>query len=262
MRHWKQLWWIVPLGLLAIAYQMNQETLYKNAARQKARTAGAPSCRHLKSWLVQPGKYFVCRDEYALNLNPKTKMADWVAYCSDRSSISGSGEQSRDWEPDPAFPEYAQMEPEDYRRIGVAKYDRGHQAPLASFRGMNWRVTNYTTNITPQSAELNRGAWVQLEKYERSLVAKHGDACIITGPYFVKGEERKNILPEADETYTTPSGYWKIIFYQNNVESYIYDQLTPSGVDFKLGRVCNDEVERFTGFLISDRTDDFKYCPN
>jgi endonuclease G len=187
-------------------------------------------------------------------------MANWVAYCSDRSSISGSEEQSRDWEPDPAFPESVQLEPNDYEGIGKVGYDRGHQAPLASFRGMNWKTTNYTTNITPQAAALNRGAWVQLEKYERSLVTRYGSACVITGPYFEPDDPLPK-LPNADEPYQVPSGYWKVIAYQEGIESYVYDQLTPTGVDFQLGRTCNDEVERFSRFLISDRTDDAKYCP-
>jgi endonuclease G len=186
-------------------------------------------------------------------------MADWVAYCSDRDSISGSEEQSRDWEPDPAFPESAQLEPDDYRGIGSIEYDRGHQAPLASFRGMNWETTNYTTNITPQAAALNRGAWVALEKYERSLVTRHGEACIITGPYYQDSLPAK--LPNADEPHQIPSGYWKIIAYQDTIESFVYDQSTPSGVDFKLGKTCNDEVERFASFLISDRTSDKEFCP-
>ena len=47
--------------------------------------------------------------------------------------------------------------------------DRGHQAPLATFKGKNWQETNYTTNITPQKPQLNRGVWLDLERYERSL---------------------------------------------------------------------------------------------
>lgn len=258
--YFKQLWWIVPITLLAIAYRMNQAPAPINPSQKSDRQNLAAGCRHLEPWLVHPGQYFVCRDEYALDLDPATKMARWVAYCSNQSSISGNSEQSRDWKPDPAFPKSVQLEPDDYQGIGSIGYDRGHQAPLASFRGMNWEVTNYTTNITPQAAALNRGAWVALEKYERSLIMKNGKACVITGPYY-EPDSPVVQLPNADESHKVPSGYWKIIVFNNNIESFVYDQLTPSGVDFKLGRTCNDEVERFSGFLISDRVNDFSYCP-
>ena len=39
----------------------------------------------------------------------------------------------RDWEKDPDLPETVQLEPEDYKSVSKAGYDRGHQAPLATF---------------------------------------------------------------------------------------------------------------------------------
>ena len=48
--------------------------------------------------------------------------------------------------------------------------ERGHQAPLASFTGTaHWKDTNYLSNITPQKAALNGGAWGLLEQRVRNL---------------------------------------------------------------------------------------------
>lgn len=256
--HWKQTWWIVPISLIGIAYYLddNNSKQELGSRREFNRTFSKNAvntnnnCEHISPWNVSPGQYFICRETYALSMNPQSKMADWVSYCVDKNSITSNGtEQNRYWEPDPGLPESAQLEPNDYQGVGKLGYDRGHQAPLATFKGGNWQETNYTSNITPQKAELNRGAWLKLENYERSLIREYGEICTITGPYFQVGNEFQK-LTGADESHTVPSGYWKIIKYGNKIEGYLYSQDTPRNVDFKLGAVSIDEIERFTGFDI------------
>ena len=255
---WKLLWWIIPIALIGIAWNLWQQ-------QQTPQTISTPrdfnqtsDCEHLQPWTVQPGKHFVCRETYALSMNPETKMADYVAYCIDRNSITGSSEQDRRWEPDPDLPENVQLEPADYEGVGKLGYDRGHQAPLASFRGENWQETNYTSNITPQKAELNRGVWLQLEKHERKLVQQYGSICTITGPYY--DDMAMFPLAKADEKHKVPNGYWKIISYGGKTEGYLYEQETPRGVPFEAGRACIPEIERYTGFDIST-VEDSEYCP-
>ena len=71
-------------------------------------------------------------------MNSESKMADWVAYCADKNNlINDNIEQNRDWEKDPDLPETVQLEASDYRQVSKAGYDRGHQAPLATFKGKN-----------------------------------------------------------------------------------------------------------------------------
>jgi len=189
---------------------------------------------------------------YALSMNQESKLADWVAYCVDRNSITDSGEeQNRVWEPDPDLPESVQLEPSDYRGVGKLGYDRGHQAPLATFRGENWQETNYTSNITPQNADLNRGAWLALERYERSLIKEYGKICTITGPYYEEALAMVE-LTNSDESHMVPNGYWKIIKYDDNkIEGYLYEQDTPRSADFRLGETSIDKIERFSGFNIN-----------
>ena len=198
-----------------------------------------------------PGKYFVCRKTYALSMNYESKMADWVAYCADKNNlINDNIEQNRDWEKDPDLPETVQLEPSDYRQVSKAGYDRGHQAPLATFKGKNWQETNYTSNITPQKPQLNRGVWLDLEKYERSLIKKHGKVCTITGPYYEESLRMPNLI-YADESHIVPNGYWKIIKYSGKTEGYLYKQDTPKDVDYKLGSISPEKIESFAGFEIN-----------
>ncbi|MGB3511460.1 MAG: DNA/RNA non-specific endonuclease [Microcoleaceae cyanobacterium] len=261
--YWKKTWWIAPISLIAIAYYLSPklgelELKPGDGSRREfsrnntTTTVLTDNCEHISPWNVSSGEYFVCRGTYALSMNSQSKMADWVAYCVDKNSITSNGEeQDRDWEPDPNLPGSVQLEPNDYRGVGALGYDRGHQAPLATFRGQNWQETNYTSNITPQKAELNRGAWLKLENYERSLIREYGNICTITGPYYQNGIESSK-LSNADEAHIIPSGYWKIIKYgDNKIEGYLYAQDTPRDADFKLGAISIDEIERFTGFEIN-----------
>jgi endonuclease G len=207
--HWKQTWWIFPISLIGIASCLsdNNSKQELGSRREFNRTFSRSAvntnnnCEHIAPWNVSPGQYFICRETYALSMNPESKMADWVSYCVNTKSITSDGsEQNRRWEPDPSLPESSQLEPNDYRGVGALGYDRGHQAPLATFKGENWQETNYTSNITPQKAELNRGAWLKLENYERSLIKKYGKVCTITGPYYEELLTMPNLI-YADESH-------------------------------------------------------------
>lgn len=94
----------------------------------------------------------------------------------------------------------------------MLKVDRGHQAPLASFKGTPyWSQTNYLSNITPQKAALNQGPWKRVEDAVRVLAATH-TVYVITGPLY---ERDMPPLPKASKSHRVPSGYWKIIAVQN-----------------------------------------------
>ena len=188
---------------------------------------------------------FICRETYALSSNDATKFADWVAYMVKPENFECKVEQKRNWKADPKISLEETLEPEDYQRANKElKTDRGHQAPLASFKCGNWQETNYLSNITPQKAALNQGAWKDLEKGVRSLARKHGEVFVITGPVY---ERPMPPLPSADESHKIPSGYYKIITFNGQTQAYFFDQNTPSGTDFRSGRTSINEIERKTG---------------
>ncbi|BAW96616.1 DNA/RNA non-specific endonuclease [[Synechococcus] sp. NIES-970] len=195
------------------------------------------------------------RSIYCLSANPETKFADWVAFRLDRETITGSSNQDREWAADPDLHRDVTLEPEDYRGAYQAhNYDRGHLAPLASFRGGNWYKTNYLSNITPQKADLNRGAWKDLEEYERDLVRRYGEVHTIVGTAYDARDStspRKTQLPNADEPHQIPDYFWRIITYNNTTEAYIFSQDTPLGADFRLGKISPRELEQYTGLTFS-----------
>jgi endonuclease G len=174
----------------------------------------------------------IIRDIYALSSNDTTKFADWVAYRLDHDTVAGNVETQRRWKADPWLDDSETLEPGDYDGAhATLKTDRGHQAPLASFKGTSsWAETNYLSNITPQKSNLNQGPWQELEDKVRDLVEEGYTVYVMTGPLY---EREMSQLPNADEPHKVPSGYWKIILVQLSepydsirAASFIFDQET------------------------------------
>jgi endonuclease G len=147
-------------------------------------------------------------------------------------------------------------------RRGALDVDRGHQAPLASFKATTyWADTNYYSNITPQKSDLNQGPWVKIEEMERDL-ARAGDVVyVMTGPLY---ERDMPPLPNCDEPHRVPSGYWKIVATQSGddtstirVAAFIFDQDTPRDADPLDYQVAVDEIESRAHLdFMSDLLDD------
>lgn len=158
-------------------------------------------------------------DIYLLCNNGETKFADWVTYVVSPETISGSGKTTRCWKADPMLSPAETLEPADYKGAHAALHtDRGHQAPLASFKGTScWAETNYLSNITPQMSELNQGPWRLLEEHVRDLARQGYQVYVMTGPLY---ERPMPTLPGADEPHRVPSGYWKICVTQDRPEPF------------------------------------------
>ena len=172
----------------------------------------------------------IIRDIYALSSNDETKFADWVAYRLDEETVTGDVKTARKWKSDPWLHENETLEKSDYDDAhSTLKTDRGHQAPLASFKGTQcWSDTNYLSNITPQRSDLNQGPWKKLEEKVRDLVTAGNVVYVITGPLY---EREMVALPKANEPHKVPSGYWKIVITQsgpdyNSIQtgSFMFDQ--------------------------------------
>ena len=152
----------------------------------------------------------IFREIYTLSSNDETKLADWVAYVVRVENFDSGGKTARVWAADPWLGDAETLEPDDYKGANAALgTDRGHQAPLASFRSTKyWSYTNYLSNITPQDSDLNQGPWLQLENQERAWARDGFEVYVLTGPIHGKLFSR---LPAADEEHSVPEGYWKSI---------------------------------------------------
>ena len=192
----------------------------------------------------------IIREIYALSSNDSTKFADWVAYQLDPGTVTGDVQTKRKWKVDPYLAPNETLEPDDYTGAHDAlKTDRGHQAPLASFKGTPyWHQTNYLSNITPQKSNLNQGPWRVLEERVRKFVRAGNTVHVITGPLYEKEDEE---LPQSDEEHIVPSGYWKIIIFQQKNDimtaAFIFSQNTARDARTSDHLVSIDEIERRCG---------------
>lgn len=149
--------------------------------------------------------------------------------------VMGGLSLGRNWKADPWLDDNETLEPsgpDDYKGVGDANIDRGHLAPLGSFKGTRhaWQ-TNYLSNITPQKKDLNRHSWKCLEGMVRKLLPKrYQNVWVITGPLYEDDPPKK--LPDTDEDHLMPSGFWKIIIVKPGdnasikVAAYIFNQDT------------------------------------
>lgn len=158
----------------------------------------------------------IIRDIYALSNNDDNKFADWVAYRLTVLEVMGKNDPKREWRNDPWLDENETLTAKPKRKDSyegahdVLQVDRGHQAPLASFKGtLSFYQTNYYSNITPQKSELNQGPWEALESAVRDIVKTNKVVYVMTGPLY---NEEMPKLPRETKKHTVPSGYWKIIF--------------------------------------------------
>ncbi|UXD25294.1 Nuclease precursor [Yersinia enterocolitica] len=191
----------------------------------------------------------IIRNVYTLNNNSSTKFANWVAYkVTEDSQASG---RSRIWMQEPNLPASDTLAPAAYLdAYGQLALDRGHQAPLSSLGGHDdWTALNYLSNITPQKANLNRGAWARLEDQERKLAnsAEVTEVYSVTGPLF---ENDIATLP-ADGSVQIPSGYWKVIFIgtspdQGQYAAFLMEQGIPRSARFCDYQVTVDVIEEKT----------------
>ena len=207
----------------------------------------------------------IIRDVYAACTNDTTKFADWVAYRLTPKEVLGSLDLERKWRADPWLDPSETLEPQgpdDYAGAYTALgYDRGHLAPLGSFTGsVEASSVHYYSNIVPQTRELNRGPWRVLEEEVRALVMAHGEVFVVTGCLYDGAPMPP--LPEADESHTVPTGFFKVVVVPDTtgssaeIRAYAMPQRVRSGTVPEDFRTTVDDIERRSGLDLFWRLDD------
>lgn len=193
------------------------------------------------------------RPIYTLSNNRTTKFADWVAYRVTPSTIDGPS-RSRNFRSDPAISSSYTLETSDYRDAhAILGTDRGHQVPLAAFSNTAyWNDTNYLSNITPQSSNLNQGPWVRLETAVRNHARAGNNVYVITGPLH---ETFFGQLPRANEGHQVPSGYFKVVATISSsgfvrAAGFIMEQDSQRQDNFCSKETTINEIEQRTGLNI------------
>lgn len=150
--------------------------------------------------------HYRCRRSFDAVTSGVTRQPLWVAEVINDASIrmARSLERVDDFHPDEDIPAGDRAELSDYRGSG---YDRGHMAPNGDMPTRESQVQSFglSLNIVPQNAELNRGAWADLEKSVRRQTSA-GPVFIVTGPGY-KGQ-----LQKIKDRLFIPTHVWKAIY--------------------------------------------------
>lgn len=185
---------------------------------------------------------------FTLSYANNHRQAEWVAY-----ELLGKNLAKEDFERSTSFKPDERVDPEfrvKHSDYTSTDFDRGHLAPAADF---SWNkegieTTFFTTNISPQDPQFNRGIWKQLESAVRGWATQHEHLYVVTGPILT--ERAKKRFPKEKNYIAVPQRYYKVLL------NYIDDK--PIAIGFILKNedsqnhlstfvVSIDEVEKITG---------------
>ena len=131
------------------------------------------------------------------------------------------------------------------------KYDRGHQVPAnhMDYSALAIKQTNYMTNILPQTANMNRGAWLQTEKITECY-RDIAELLVIGGVIWGNNEADDYFLQS--HGVRTPDAYWKVIIRGTGQDEQAIAWIVPNSQDATAKRldqylVSVDDIENAIG---------------
>ncbi len=184
----------------------------------------------------------VCHLGYIVGHNNDMKTPDWVVEHLTFKQVSGTAtRKGASFKSEPEVPAAARAQTKDYAK---SKFDQGHQAPAADFKGSKEQLfdTFFLSNSVPQvGIGFNRHIWQELEEHIQTLVkTTRQDLYVITGPVYQKSKaqtvkktadacrnevtipvlEKKSICPEnrddprikCEAGVAIPAALYKIIY--------------------------------------------------
>lgn len=130
-------------------------------------------------------------------------------------------------------------------------YDRGHQVPANHLDNSDKAIkqTNFITNILPQTAQMNRGAWELTEEIIECY--RDIDELLVMGGV-IWGNNPKDDYFLISHGVETPDAFWKVIIRGMGQDERVIAWIVPNNTQAtrkNLDRylVTVDELERMTG---------------
>jgi endonuclease G len=144
------------------------------------------------------------KPQFVLSYHNTNGTPNWVSWHLQPSDL-GKADRQNDFRPDPALPsQFTHVLPRDYTGSG---FDRGHlcNSEDRTRNDADNSATFVMTNIVPQTPDLNRGPWVKLESYARTLVRQGNKLSIIAGC------SGMHTTIGRTNSVTVPTACWKVI---------------------------------------------------
>lgn len=181
---------------------------------------------------------------FRLSFNPHRHTPNWVGWELLASETDGPISRSNQFWQDESVKGCPAVY--DYKNSG---YDRGHLCPSADQKWSQNAMSDcfVLTNICPQDASLNRGAWQTLEKKERLWAQRDSAIVIIAGPLY-QPSDSKTI---GDSKILVPSAFFKAFCapYINKPRAiaFVYPNMSAPG-NMENYVMTIDQLESLTGF--------------
>lgn len=175
--------------------------------------AGVPA------YTAKPGDQEICHKNYAVIHSCAVKAPAAVFEHLTIATMSGPAKRKDDFRPDPLVTPNCSATLADYATVGKT-HDRGHMSPA----GNNTTDADimsesfFLSNMQPQLANNNRGAWRLLESAEREWARQPGtDYYIISGGIWDTG------YTKTGNGLGIPTRLYKIVYEKNSkkVKAYI-----------------------------------------
>ncbi len=124
---------------------------------------------------------------------------------------TGNFKRSSKFYLDPKVPkECQQYSGKSYKAANGSKYDRGHLVPAnhLDYSKTAIKASNSMTNILPQAANMNRGAWLMTEEVTECY--RDIDELLVVGGV-IWGNDPSNDYFVKSHGVKTPDAFWKVI---------------------------------------------------
>lgn len=226
------------------------ESLKLEKIQQSLEEAGLPA--------LQDGDELVKHSALALAYANQFEQARWVAHMIIPDVMKGTVFRTNDFRADEKVKAGSAVEADYFLKKMKADstfeydgfgYDRGHLAPSADFRWSKTALSEsyYYSNMSPQLAEFNRGAWGDLEDAIRGYMYSHPNTelYVVTGPVLKTGLP---VIERSINKVSIPEQYFKVVMDLTNKKAIAF--LMPNQAITKPLQsfaTSINEVEKITG---------------
>lgn len=151
---------------------------------------------------------------------------------------------------DPNVPTRCQQSSSGAYKAKGQRYDRGHLVPANHLDHSKRAIhqSNYMTNILPQAANMNRGAWLQTEEITECY--RDIDELLVLGGV-IWGKKTHDDYFVHTHGVATPDAFWKVIIRKDRVIAWLIpnsQEATRNNLDSYL--ISIKDLEKVTGETI------------
>ena len=175
---------------------------------------------------AQSGDEIIHHSALTLAYAEKFEQARWVAHIITQDVTKGTVLRTNDFRADKKVSTGSAVEADYFLKKMKTDstwaydgfgYDRGHLAPSADFRWSKTALSEsyYYSNMSPQLAEFNRGAWGNLEDAIRGYLYRNPATSlyIVTGPLLA---DNLPVIERGINKVSIPAMYWKAVLDFDN----------------------------------------------